>query len=702
MKKIISFLSMFFFCMLVLPICTLALEYETEISNNIQEFSFGNFVVDAVSYTEYSNFDNVVGKPGIRVVSKIHNNYGQNAKMEIYLRLYDKDNIMLGEYKEDITVNVASDYKFNFEIIEDDNISCKISDVKRFSLYFNVLTDVEREIEVINDSYYFNNYNVIVDVSEDNIYSIKEDIDMIFKNGMVPFVKEIPIRNKYYSNYKYMNKRSIISDIIIDDSYKIETVDGNKKITIGTTDKNIKNKNVIINYKYNVGKDKLNNNDEVVYYFNNTFETKIYMVDFVFNLPSEVDIIKAVFIDKDGHEIELENSNIDISRSNVSGHIGVTLEENDLVGIKILLPDNYFKNASNNIKSFNIITFIVIVIFIIISLFIWYIYNKNTVVNKSLYPYRALNPVRLGYLYNGEVKNNDIAALLFYLCNKGYIEIGRDNKKYYIKRLKKYKGSDEVEKIFMNELFADNSIIYRDDFSDVVMKLKWKINKEFNGTFEGKKVLISNFINYKIVFWLMVMIIISMITVNLLLDFNPSKIFINVLVSGIGYCMFLYNYVNKEDGMEKLVILLLSIILIVTPIALTSYKAFVMDFITTLIYVFGIIASVLIVIISSKITNRTRYGMKLFNNINYYKTYIVSLSNDVILNELENNSNYYYDILPYTFVLGINDRWFDKFNDIEIMLPKYVNKIDDKKEIYGLVKEIYSDLYFAIKDNSKM
>ena len=40
------------------------------------------------------------------------------------------------------------------------------------------------------------------------------------------------------------------------------------------------------------------------------------------------------------------------------------------------------------------------------------------------------------------------------------------------------------------------------------------------------------------------------------------------------------------------------------------------------------------------------------------------------------NPNYFYDILPYTYVLGVSDKWIKKFETINIEEPEWYNSMD--------------------------
>lgn len=59
----------------------------------------------------------------------------------------------------------------------------------------------------------------------------------------------------------------------------------------------------------------------------------------------------------------------------------------------------------------------------------------------------------------------------------------------------------------------------------------------------------------------------------------------------------------------------------------------------------------------------------------------IKLKNRVEKEKLEtmvlNNPNYFYDILPFTYVLGVSEKWIDKFEMISSQSPTWYNNSND-------------------------
>jgi hypothetical protein len=200
----------------------------------------------------------------------------------------------------------------------------------------------------------------------------------------------------------------------------------------------------------------------------------------------------------------------------------------------------------------------------------------------------------------------------------------------------------------------------------------------------------------------MVSIIFIINTINVIINYQPSVIWINILSSGIGYIILFSTMRSSRNKIEKIIFFLVSFIFIVTPIVLSSYQAFLDDNINMFIYVISLVCMVLIVIIVSMMSNRTRYGRYMYKKINGYKKYLLGVTEEDIDKELENNKNLFYDILPYTYVLGISDKWFDKFKFNKMREPAWYDTSKFDLKVFNKdIKNIYSDLFIALKSNNK-
>lgn len=702
MKKCIKYIL---FCLVLLigfPIISFAASFKTGISdivNNMPNTSFERLDLFNSRCQAYYSYG-LGGKPAYQLSGVIDNGYEVDIDLTIHLFLYDADENVLGELTKDIQIQEKNTNNFSFLVSAASHYDFDFNLIAKYSYELEVKTDVEREESVVNSEYYFNDFNVDIKVSKDNIYSIEEKFDVVFKKHITAIKKEIPIRYIYKRDLNTVNKRSITSNIKIGDNYTEELVKGKNVLTIGEVDVDNTTKHYDIKYDYNVGKDTINKNDEFMYYINNTWNCKIDGASFKITLPKETNDIKVVLIDKDGYEIE-DNFNYEINGNVITGSIDMMMEDDNLYGIKIILPDKYFMDATNNLNSISVISLIVPLICIVLAILVYYLLNNiKNIKNTSLYPYKNLNSIEFSYLYNGRIKESDIGTLLFNLCNDGYIDVVKNKDSYTIVKKKDYKNSNNLEKAFMDDMFKYTDQVDREQLQVAMRNMKERIVVRQDTKKNRKKLFTNDLFNFKLIFWLLVIVIFVLITINTLTDYQMTYLWVNLIVSGVGYGLLLRATVSRNNIMEKIIIALVSIVLIISPIIFTCLEAFKLNPLNIVVYIIGIICMIIIAIIANGLPNRTAYGRKVLNIIRSYKEYLLNVDMEVINDEIVNNRYYFYTIIPYALVLGIGDKWYNKFEKVELVKPSwYIDdaKKFDREKFYEVVREIYSDMFFAYK-----
>lgn len=699
MKKVLQFITLFI-CIFMMPIVVSAEPVESKLSSTndvITKFELGDVLVTNVGYTSYSNMLST-GKAGINITGIVNNDYVRDVDLELTVTLYDKNKNVLEKRITVVTVNAKDRNSFSQKFYADE-VDFQLSDIKYYSLTGNILSDIEILDEGQKDNYYLENYNVTVEVKDNNVYEVEESFDAVFSSNVEVLSKGIPYRHRYVrEDGTKVNKRAIISDIVIDDYYKLKTEKGVRYINIGKFDKTTNTKSYLLNYKYNVGEDTLRGNDEFVFYISNNISVKTDGISFRIVMPKNFDKKNIRFIDTNG--IEIDNVTYNVNGRVISGKIEGVINPGVNYAISVLLEDGYFERCSSNISKYTLESLIIPIVFLIASIIIWVVYknSKKKVVHNSIYFNEKLNSLEIGYLYNGKVKDNDIASLLFCLANKGYIDIEMNKKTYKIIKKKEYEANDRIEKVFMKELFFAKDEVTKKDLGESLTDMRDAISIKLEKSKKEKRLFARKILNNKLLFWIFVGTIIVLNTINILIEYQPSVILFNCIASVVGYILLLNSILSKNKGIEKVLYSLVALILIVSPIVLTSYGAFLESTLYLVVYIMGIIISLLIACIASTLSDRTRYGNKMLNKINAYKTYLLSCKNAVIEKELRLNKNSIYEVLPYTLVLGIADRWIDKYREKELDKPDwYISEEFELSEFYTDIMNIYSDIFIALK-----
>ena len=703
MKRVLQFIILLLLSF-VMPTMVLAERIESDLSSTIdiiKKFEIGEVIVTNVGYTRYSNVLST-GRAGVLFNGNITNNYVRDVDLELTLNVYNKNKKIIEKRTSVVNVPAKGKAVYN-QYLYADEINVELDDIYYYSLEADIVSDVEILEKGQNDKYYFENYNIIVDVGENNVFFVQESFDAVFNKNVVPLNIGIPFRHIYIrKDGSKINKRAVISDIVAEDYYSLFTEEGLRYLKIGKEDKESITKNYQFKYTYNVGKDTLKDNDEFVFYLINNLTVKTDGINFKIIMPKDFSEKNISFIDANG--INVENVNYTVKDNIIEGKIDDVINPGISYAISIELEDGYFVNCSNNVSKLAIISFVTPLLFLIIALILLLVnkHNHKKVTFESIYFNEKLNSLELGYLYNGDIKDSDIASLLFCLANKGYIEIEKSKKNYSIIKKRDYEEDDRLEMAFMNELFLLKNEVSKkellsslEDLRDIIVV---KLGKKRKNKIYNRKVF-----NYKLLFWIMICITLVLSITNIFIEYQPSVIVVNCIVTIIGYIILLNSVVSKNSMIEKILYFLVSLILIVSPIVLTSYKAYLQDILYIVIYVVSIISILIIACIASILSDRTKYGNRMLSKINAYKNYLVLCDDEIINKELDNNVNCVYEVLPYAMVLGISDKWINRFIGKDIIKPVWysTNEEFDLNNFYLDVLNIYSDIFISLQKKKK-
>lgn len=70
---------------------------------------------------------------------------------------------------------------------------------------------------------------------------------------------------------------------------------------------------------------------------------------------------------------------------------------------------------------------------------------------------------------------------------------------------------------------------------------------------------------------------------------------------------------------------------------------------------------------------RTTYGNKMLTKIKGFKNYLETVEKDKLETLVMQDSEYFYNILPYAYVLGVSDTWINKFETISLEPPSWLD-----------------------------
>ena len=88
-------------------------------------------------------------------------------------------------------------------------------------------------------------------------------------------------------------------------------------------------------------------------------------------------------------------------------------------------------------------------------------------------------------------------------------------------------------------------------------------------------------------------------------------------------------------------------------------------------FIWGLLCIAAMIVCFKLMPKRTPYGIKTLGQIEGFKIFLETTHKSQLEALVAENPTYFYDILPYTYVLGISDEWIRKFETITLEPPTW-------------------------------
>lgn len=312
-----------------------------------------------------------------------------------------------------------------------------------------------------NPEYVVTQYNIKVNVNEDNTYNIKERIKVRYDAPVQNFLRSVLLKtNIERPDGSILKTNAEISNVESNKSFSINGNDERVWIHMNRESKAaLGYDNFNLNYTYNSGGDKLKEQDEFCYdLVNGQLNTDIANLTFEITMPKEFDSNNIKILTGKNGLILSENIQYTVNENVIKGSVNKSILSGEKISVRIDLPEGYFKNTRSDVDYFSLIVIALSVTLASIGLLIWNDYGRDKKIRSLRYEYPPFeyNSSEVAFFHDGRLEINAIIALLFDLANKGYLKIVRnfsDRGDYKIVKVKNYDGKDIYLKMFFEGLF---------------------------------------------------------------------------------------------------------------------------------------------------------------------------------------------------------------------------------------------------------
>lgn len=97
---------------------------------------------------------------------------------------------------------------------------------------------------------------------------------------------------------------------------------------------------------------------------------------------------------------------------------------------------------------------------------------------------------------------------------------------------------------------------------------------------------------------------------------------------------------------------------------------------TLVALIFGMLASFGIAVFIKYMSKRTPYGTLMYGKVKGFKNFLETAEKEKLEALVLDDPTYFYNILPFTYVFGISDKWIKKFESITLSEPEWYDSED--------------------------
>lgn len=548
-------------------------------------------------------------------------------------------------------------------------------------------TEVKPGIKNIDDNFTIENYDITLNVNNDNTISVREEITIDVEKPTEGLYKIIPKWEKINNQ----NRKVSVSEVHVNGenfdfnedikSYQIRIGSNKNKISTGLH-------TFMIRYDLNLGTDPNNEYDELVYeafaqYKNN----KIKNSSITINMPKAFKEKNVSFTSNNK-----KTTDVDYEINNNTIEAKIKNNNKNSITLNIKLDDNYFKNTSNNYGYTSLIIIFIMILLSIIIIYKWII-NRLTklsgIEKLEHYPPKEYDVAELGYL-QGETDVEKLASLLIIsLASKGYLAVeGKkiinltktvNAKQSRVIEITKLKNSNientQTERRFLDRLFFNGVAYFTRDFDKlykIITPLEEKGYITISDTVkeitpEIKEKIVATSLNYDNLTYLEAELHKYLFMETDVVELNEETLdnIVPVITEPLN------KNVHKKVHSEKTTKLVRATIyssLIMMALWMITYLI-VFDLNPKLYFMYFVAFALLFIasFVGIIIERFAPYGEKTLAKANNFKEYISSAKEGSLDQLVNENRNYFYEILPYAYALGIKDKWFEAVTNSTIV-----------------------------------
>lgn len=541
-----------------------------------------------------------------------------------------------------------------------------------------------------DEAYVITSDDVHIKVAENNVIFVTETLTLNFlepRRGFYYYVQDRGTAWREHGGKTYATKFNYrVTDFNVQ-GYEFllsrESDDSGSFLAarIGSEDKLVSGEQTyVITYTCNLGKSGEDAFDEfyrnvIMCAYGNTIENASFTIE----MPKDFDAAN-VYCYLGAYESGSPD-NVEWSKqgSTITGRTTRPITGGEYLTVQIWLPEGYFVGVVDPEAVWRVISYVISGACVLLAFLLWLALGRDSEVYPTVefYPPEGMTPAEAGYVIDGCVDNKDVVALILYWADKGYLDIvqAEKNEFSFVKK-REPEGMKGYEKAMFNKLFSSGDTV-------TLASLKYS----FYTTMEATKTAVANYFEgskQRRVFtkasktargWMCVITMLPIVTNLFRTLFMEAGLVMAAVVTAVAAALIsvpvfmlvrlLEKWRSTKPG-SKAGMLITSILLLAAAIIL--YIVLMPEKTAALVSAAATLVLLGLTVIMRK---RTETGNRWYGRLLGFKNFIDNAEKDRILTLVEQNPSYFYNVLPYAYVLGVTDKWAKNFQHIGIQPPNW-------------------------------
>jgi len=546
-----------------------------------------------------------------------------------------------------------------------------------------------------NNNFVLTSYDVNIVVNENNTYNVTERFSADFYDSenhgvyrVLPTRVETQRNDTQGTGLETKTYNVLITDISSNTDFHTETSGGNMTIYLGNANTYVTgNQDYVLRYTYDPGDDGFLDFDEFYFGLIGTeMDVPIQNVTFTITMPKSFDPSNLGFnLGYEGTQgYEQQYLQYSVDGNVITGSVNTDLPPGVGLTVRLALPNGYFTGARQNSVASPVPPMLissVVLLAIAVLLAAFFLRRKKPVQTVEFYPPEGMTSADVGYVIDGIVEDKDVVSLIIYWADKGYLTIRQEEKSKNL-TFEKVKdlppGANHYERLMFDSMFEGGNSTsikqlqykFYDTISSTKAMVKSKYQQSGNLIFNKRSVALQNLMAFLSSLPLVIMTFLGVYESTY--DVVTTGI-IGLIVLGIGtaltsvYIKSIETWFSAKRSTRTGHLIGWAIgsavfYLIVAGLAASEFG----------LYAFVPVAvSLLITFLAPHFRVWTDQGMLYAGRILGLKNFIQTVELDKLKMMVDENPQYFYNILPYAYVLGVTDKWSKQFESIAIEPPRW-------------------------------